>query len=207
MYSGRDPVLAFRSPQINTLLWAWKWLISLWRDSKISNTIQSHKEVRRAGYAHTQRHYKLKRKDAANSILEGRWREAYRGLDREVNGVEEYWAKVFVTHIHKSEPWESSPQTNVKIKWEVIAPIDAEEIRMALTSMKKTSVGTDKLSTQELLTWHLPSLAGQMNIILATERYRVTFLPIVESPADPGDFRPIAISSVLARTLHKILSR
>ncbi len=78
---------------------------------------------------------------------------------------------------------------------------------MALTSMKKTSVGTDKLSTQEVLTWHLPSLAGQINIILATERFRVTFLPKVESPADPGDFRPIAISSVLARTLLKILSR
>lgn len=64
------------------------------------------------------------------------------------------------------------------------------------------------------MTWHLPSLAGLMNIILATERLpshlataKVTFLPKVESPADPGDFRPIAISSVLARTLHKILSR
>ncbi len=65
---------------------------------------QSNKEIRRAKYAHTQRLYKLKRKDAAHLILEGRWREAYRGLDREVNGVEEYWAKVFVIHIHESEP-------------------------------------------------------------------------------------------------------
>ncbi len=80
--------------------------------------------------------------------------------------------------------------------------------------MKRTSVGMDKLSSQELLTWHLPSLAGLMNMILATERLpshlataRVTFLPKVESTVDPGDYRPIAISSVLARTLHKILSR
>ncbi len=80
--------------------------------------------------------------------------------------------------------------------------------------MKRTSVGMDKLSSQELLTWHLPSLAGLMNMILATERLpshlatgRVTFLPKVESPVEPGDYRPIAISSVLARTLHKILSR
>ncbi len=119
-----------------------------------------------------------------------------------------------MTNIHDGEPWESSPQITGKIKWEVIAPIDTEEIRMTLCSMKRTSVGMDKLSTQEVLTWHLPSLAGLMNIILATERLpshlamaRVTFLPKVESPADPGDFRPTAISSVLARTLHKILLR
>ncbi len=119
-----------------------------------------------------------------------------------------------MTNIHDGEPWESSPQITGKIKWEVIAPIDTEEIRMTLCSMKRTLVGMDKLSTQEVLTWHLPSLAGLMNIILATERLpshlamaRVTFLPKVESPADPGDFRPTAISSVLARTLHKILSR
>lgn len=80
----------------------------------------------------------MNRKDAAHSILEGRWREAYRGLDREVNGVEEYWAKVFMTNTDESEPWESSPQTNGKIKWELIAPIDAEEIRMALCTMKRT---------------------------------------------------------------------
>ncbi len=175
---------------------------------------KSNKEIRRARFAHTQRLYKLKRKDAAHSILEGSWREAYRGLDRVVEGVEEYWAKVFETNTPEIEPLESSPQSNGQIKWELIAPITAEEIRLALSTMKRTSVGMDKLLTQELLTWHLPSLASLMNMILATERLpshlataRVTFLPKVESPVDPGDYRPIAISSVLARTLHKIILR
>ncbi len=143
---------------------------------------KSNKEIRRARYAHTQRLYKLKRKDAAHSILEGRWREAYRGLDRAVEGVEEYWAKVFETNTTEIESSESSPQSNGQIKWELIAPITTEEIRLALSTMKRTSVGMDKLSSQELLTWHLPSLAGLMNMILATERLpshlamaRVTF--------------------------------
>ncbi len=48
---------------------------------------RSNKQVRRARYAHVQKLYKLKRKDAAHSVLEGRWREAYRGMDREVKGV------------------------------------------------------------------------------------------------------------------------
>lgn len=29
--------------------------------------------------------------------MKGQWREAYRGLDRDVDGVEEYWAKVYMT--------------------------------------------------------------------------------------------------------------
>ncbi len=162
-------------------------------------------------YAHTQRLYKLKRKDAANSILEGRWGEEYRGLDREVNGVEEYWAKVYVTNINDGEPWSASPQTVNDIKRKVMAPVTAE---VALRSMGRTSAGMDKLSLQEVLTWHLPSLAGLLDIILATEKLpsslataRVTFLPKVECPTDPGDFRPLAISSVLAHALHKVLSR
>ncbi len=128
--------------------------------------------------------------------------------------MEEYWAKVFETNTTEIEPSEAPPQSNGQIKWELISPITTEEIRLALSTMKRTSVGMDKLSSQELLTWHLPSLAGLMNMILATERLpshlatgRVTFLPKVESPVEPGDYRPIAISSVLARTLHKILSR
>ncbi len=175
---------------------------------------RSNREIRRARYAHTQRLYKLKRKDAAHSILEGRWREAYRGMDCAVEGVEEYWAKVFETSTTETEPSEASPQSSGQIKWELVSPITTEEIRLALDTMRKTSVGMDKLSPQELLTWHLPSLAGLMNTILAVERLpshlamaRVTFRPKVDSPVEPGDYRPIAISSVLARTLHKILAR
>lgn len=106
---------------------------------------KSSKEVRRARYAHTQRLYKLKRKDAAHSILEGRWREAYRGLDRVVDGVEDYWAKVFETSTTGTEHSEASPQSIGLIKWEVISPITAEEIRLALSTMRRTSVGMDKL--------------------------------------------------------------
>lgn len=53
-----------------------------------------------------------------------------------------------------------------------------------------------------------------MNIILATESLpaslscaRVAFLPKAECPEDPSNFRPIAISSVLACALHKVFSR
>lgn len=94
----------------------------------------------------------------------------------------------------------------------MLAPITTEDITVALRSMK--AAGMDKLSAQEHLTWHLPSLAVLMNIILATEvlpspmaMARVTFLPKVERPTEHGDYRPIAISSILARALHKVQAR
>lgn len=100
------------------------------------------------------------------------------------------------------------------INWSVVSPVTAEEIKVALHTMGKTSAGMDRWSAQEVLSWHLPSVAGLMNIILATERLpaslscaRVASLPKVECPEDPSNFRPIAISSVLACALHKVLSR
>lgn len=83
-------------------------------------------------------------------------------MDREVDGVEEYWVEVYATSSDDDEQWNASLQTANSTKWEVIAPVTTEE---ALLSMKRTSIGMDKLSVQKMLTWHLPSLAGLMNII------------------------------------------
>lgn len=175
---------------------------------------QSNKDIRRARYAHIQRLYNLKRKDAANCVLKGQWREAYKGLDQEVDGVNEYWAKVYGTSSNDGEPGNKSQRETSAVKWTIITPITAEEISAALQGMRDTSAGMDRLTAKELLSWHVPSLAGLLNIILATEALpsslaaaRVTFLPKVECPTEPSDFRPIAITSILARALHKILAR
>ncbi len=175
---------------------------------------RSKKQVRRARYAHIQKLCKLKRKDAAHSVLEGRWREAYRGVDRGMEGVEEHWAEVLGTKTNVAGPWKVSHQEAGNIKWELMDPVTGEEVEVAIRSMKRTLAGMDKLTAQELLSCHLPSLAGLLNIIMATERLpsilamaRVTLIPKVEAPSGLSDFRPIAITSVLARALHKIISK
>ncbi len=80
--------------------------------------------------------------------------------------------------------------------------------------MGNIAVGMDRMSAKELLTWHQSSLAGFCNMILALETMppslanaRVTFIPKVELSESPGDYRPISVSSVLTRALHKILAR
>lgn len=84
----------------------------------------------------------------------------------------------------------------------VVAPVEAEEVTEALPAMGHSAAGMDRITANKVLKGHQPSVAGLFNIILATEvlpttlsSVRMTFLPKVECPMSPGDFRLIAISS------------
>lgn len=99
-------------------------------------------------------------------------------------------------------------------QWEMLNPITASDVTEVLRGMRNTAVGPDKLSAKELLKWHQGSIAGLLNVILAVEALpsslsaaRVAFIPKGEIPTCPEEFRPISITSVLARTMHKILAR
>ncbi|MGL5481135.1 MAG: hypothetical protein ACRDC7_04535 [Aeromonas veronii] len=72
----------------------------------------------------------------------------------------------------------------------------------------------DKITASNLLSWHLPSLASLLNLILVTEnlpaplaRARITLIPNIQTPLNPSDYRPLAISPILTRALHKVLAR
>ncbi len=173
--------------------------------------LRSNKQLRRARYATIQRLYKLRRKDAAQTILEGRWKEAYKDK-RRVDGLEEYWTDVYAGTGHSEE--KALTTEKGEQRWEILSPITATEIEDALKGMRNSAVGMDRVSARDLLGWHQPSLAGFCNIILALETMpsslanaRITFIPKVEVPETPGDYRPIAVSSTLTRALHKILAR
>lgn len=57
----------------------------------------SNKQRRRRQYAHIQQLYRLRRKEAARIILEGRWRDAFMDTDKQIEGLEDYWISVFAT--------------------------------------------------------------------------------------------------------------
>ncbi len=173
--------------------------------------LRSNKQLRRARYASIQRLYKLRRKDAAKTILEGRWKDTYKDKHR-VDGLEEYWTKVYAGTGHSDEPVLTTEKGEQR--WEILSPITATEIEDALKGMGNSAVGMDRVSSRDLLRWHQPSLAGFCNVILALETMpsslanaRVTFIPKVELPETLGDYRPIAVSSTLTRALHKIPAR
>lgn len=172
----------------------------------------SNKQICRARCAHIQKLYRIKRKNTANTILQGHWREAYRGINHGVENVERYWADIYVTPTNGE--CQMAPPCRENRNWKVLAPITAEDVKEALNTMGNTTPGMDRLTAKEVSRWHLPSIASMFNLFLAAEilpetlaSARVTLLPKMECPNSPSDFRPIAIASVLACALHKVISR
>ena len=71
--------------------------------------------------------------------------------------------------------------------------------------MRNTAVGPDKVSANNLLTWHQESIASLYNLLLALEvmpttlsAARVTFIPKGVTPQGPSDFSPISITLVIS---------
>ncbi|KER20660.1 hypothetical protein T265_10851 [Opisthorchis viverrini] len=99
-------------------------------------------------------------------------------------------------------------------EWSILSPISSAEVTGALKESVWPSPGMDKEDARELLTWKPCILAQSLNSFLVTEipprtlsRARISLIPKTVSPASPGDYRPIAISSVVLRLLHKLLFR
>ncbi|KAF8562710.1 hypothetical protein P879_12034 [Paragonimus westermani] len=99
-------------------------------------------------------------------------------------------------------------------EWNVVAAISKEETQRALRDSQGMAPEVDRFQTGDLLKWNLEAVAQLLNLMLVfglpTSQLsvaRLTFVPKVEEPVKPADFRPIAVSSVLQRVLHKILAK
>lgn len=101
----------------------------------------------------------------------------------------------------------------VQQKWEILDPINKTEVETALIQLRSSAVGVDKLSADDLFKWDCASMAGVMDLLLVMEilpgglsNARVTLIPKTEAPKAPSDFRPIAITPIFTRAIHKILA-
>ncbi|KAF6769378.1 hypothetical protein AHF37_12136 [Paragonimus kellicotti] len=180
------------------------------RKTAVFRKSQSNRMIRRMNYAALQKLYHTRRKDAASSALDGSWARAYK---REVIlpiNMKEFWTEIFEVESLQD------PRHVVgdKQEWNVLAAVSSAEIRKALRDAAGTAAGVDKFQTTDLLKWNLEAVAQLLNLLLVLElptsqlsMARLTFVPKVEEPVTPADYRPIAVSSVLQRALHKILAR
>lgn len=193
---------------------AQEWFPYRWKPSVVRHKIThkwSNKTIRRANYAVIQRLYKLRRKDAAATVLSGRWRHAYRGPAPVPSGMAEFWSSMFET----SSVIDTTPAVDPPaLLWSVLESIAPSEVTAALQSMTASAVGLDRISAMGFLAMHQPSLAAYFNLLLVAGGppkhlvwSRVVFIPKTESPTGLGDYRPISVASVLLRALHKILAK
>lgn len=187
-----------------------------WRPSKPrlpptyrANT--SRKHLRRLQYGHIQTLYNRCRRDAANTVLDGRWRSPHTSSPFSIPEFETFWKTIFTT---PSTPDNRPVVPVLPMCPALLDPITPDEITWALKDMRNSAPGVDRLSAQHFLNFDVPSLAGYLNMVLAFKFLptnlsisRVTFIPKGASPQQPNDFRPISIAPVITRCLHKILAK
>ncbi|CAL7932861.1 unnamed protein product, partial [Xylocopa violacea] len=164
----------------------------------------SRRQRRRAEYARTQDLWRKNRHNCLRSILKD-----VTCLDtppkEEMIG---FWQNI-MTREPISSLQSTPPQAVFDELW---SPVTQDEIKKALP-MATTAAGPDGLSPRLLKSVPLEVLTVVCNIILWCGKLpshllesRTILLPKKHEAKMPGDFRPITISSVLVRVLHKVLA-
>lgn len=167
-------------------------------------TAKTRREIRRAEYARSQDLWRKNRSKCLRMLLD------------DITGVKTppkevmvpFWETVMTAHIPTS-PGKDAAAPTIGDLW---APISAEEIKKALPA-NTTSAGPDGLTARSLRAVPLDVLMRILNIILwcgNAPTYLLesvtTLIPKKSNAHSPSDFRPITVSSVLTRTLHKVLA-
>lgn len=164
----------------------------------------SRRQQRRAEYARVQDLWRKNRSTCLRMILD------------EISEVQvpakevmiPYWKQIITNNIDVSPGLESSRST-INELW---APITELEIRKALPA-GTTSAGPDGVAARLIRKVPCEVLIRIFNIIIWCGKALrkllesiTTLIPKKSGANLPGDFRPITVSSVFIRTLHKVLS-
>ena len=126
-------------------------------------------------------------------------------------GTGAYWENLFQ---RESPPESRCPPAIRPILYEAAGPISHQEISVAIRSTKKgTAPGPDGRRLEAIRGLSLSQMSWAYNSCLSLEdvpdswaRGRTTLIPKKTDAAEPGDFRPITVTSVLLRLLNKIIA-
>ena len=168
------------------------------------------KEARKRLYARVQKLYKENRSTCASSILNGTV-DTVDAVTMEEKQT--FWSDIFG---EPSVPDHrvSDPRNGPTKHWELVSVIDNEEVIASLKSFGVTAAGTDSRKVIDLKGVDASVLALILNLLLLVEdlphslvEARTTLIPKGARPRTPGEFRPITVSSVVLRLLHKVLAK
>ncbi|CAI2738757.1 unnamed protein product [Dicrocoelium dendriticum] len=96
----------------------------------------------------------------------------------------------------------------------LIEPLSAEDVDRAMRNAGSTVPGLDKVSVADFKSLELTVIAQLFNLMMVLECHtaslataRLTLVPKASVPSTPSDYRPVAVSSILLRALHKVLAK
>lgn len=164
----------------------------------------SKRKQRRADYARTQRAWKKNPCKYLRALL----KDKGSSTTPEEQVMTPYWQAV-MTDGSKSSPGVGGKRPTIEAIWRAIKP---EEVLKAIPEMT-TSPGPDMVTARQLRAMPPGILARILNVFLICGKLptwllesRTTLIPKKDNAVEPGDFRPITVSSVITRTFHKVLA-
>ena len=99
-------------------------------------------------------------------------------------------------------------------KWELVAPITAEDVERSLKGMKDSVPGPNGRKLKDTRAITFDQLAAHFNLWLLSSYLPSTLrggetalLPKVSGAGAPNEFRPITISNIVVRCFHRIMAQ
>lgn len=165
---------------------------------------QSRRKSRKAEYARVQNAWKKNRSKCINDLLKNKKTEASPPKEEMIS----FWEKV-MTSGGRTTPGAKPTENLLNDLW---SPISSAEIKAAYPPVG-SSPGPDGFSAKQLKNVPIGILQIIFNIFIICGKIpehllesRTTLIPKKDNAYNPGDFRPITVSSTITRAFHKILA-
>jgi len=163
---------------------------------------------RRTPYASVQNLYQLNRSRCAKSILSGDWDKETPSLN--IDTQVGFWRPLMETH--SKVDLQTPPQVYPSCEATSV-PVTAVEVEKALRGLKDGVPGTDGVNRFMIRRCNRRALGAHMCLWLGCNcppsvfREGVTTLIPKSAEAKlPGEYRPITVSTIIARLFHRILA-
>ena len=166
---------------------------------------QGCRKRRSTAYRGTQKQWKRDRGRAVRNILA----DVPDGPPAQPPGLQKFWTDLF----SRPSPTERRRPRAMRTMEEP-SPISPEELSTAIRGTKHdTSPGPDGRSLEDLkqldpakLLWALNSMLHLEDVPDRWAKGKTILIPKVNSPTQPGEYRPITVTSLLLRTFNKIIA-
>ena len=120
-------------------------------------------------------------------------------------GTTTFWREL-VGRESPSDDREPAPVNGTQ--WNTVSTIVQGDVVNALKKLSNSAPGLDKLKRSDLLALPANELADWFTLwlYLSFKKGRTTLLPKVERPSQASQYRPITVSSMLARLFHSVIA-
>lgn len=173
-----------------------------------SMTNMSKRRKRKIIYAITQKLWKKDRSRCWKAIEAEQLGAANPVIDRDI--IEPYWKKLMTRNLNRSPNLTNKNCETFDYLWK---PIDMDEIVNCFPP-RNTAPGPDGMNARILRSIPLQILIRILNIFMICGKVpeqllksKTILIPKNKSPKNPGEFRPITISSVMVRLFHRVLAK